>query len=61
VKVGKRVRFSGELDIGSGGFLSFFLSFFRFSLVVFSLLFFSLLFLFRFRLVLLVLKDRVND
>jgi len=33
VKVGKRVRFSGELDIGSGGFLSFFLH------LVFSLFF----------------------
>lgn len=26
VKVGKRVRFSGELDIGSGGFTFFFFS-----------------------------------
>jgi len=58
VKVGKRVRFSGELDIGSGGSLFFFSLFFRFSLVVFALLF---LFFFRFRLVLLVLEEKVND
>ena len=62
VKVGKRVRFSGELDIGSGGF-SFFLLSFSFSLVDLSLSFsfpvsLSLSFL---RLVLSVLGEKVND
>jgi hypothetical protein len=53
VKVGKRVRFSGELDIGSGGFLFLFCSF--------SSGVFSLSFCFLFRSVLLVLEEKVND